>query len=85
MFEEIKNKRTNLQKRRLDAGLSQSQLAKKSGLALGTIRSLEQRQRKIENMSITSIVILCNVLKCRIENIVDDENLQYYAEKISEF
>ena len=82
MFEEITTSKTNLQKRRLDAGLTQRELAKRSGLSLSCIRDFEQKQRLIENTSITTIIILCNILNCSIENIIDNQTLIEFYKKI---
>lgn len=62
----------NLQKRRLDKDLTQNELAKKTGLALSTIRAYEQGQKIIENASLTNILKLCEVLECDIDRLIDN-------------
>jgi transcriptional regulator with XRE-family HTH domain len=57
-----------LKEKRLQAGLSQSQLAKLSGVSVRTIQSCEQGIRNI-----TSYVILkqlASTLKCEIEDLI---------------
>lgn len=66
---------TNLQKRRLDNNFTQKQLAEKTGLALSTIRAYEQRQKTIENASLTNILILCRVLNCDIDKLIDNQDI----------
>lgn len=60
----------NLQEIRLAKGLSQSQLAKKSGVSLGHIRNLEQGQRDINKTAGIILYKLSKALECRIEDLL---------------
>lgn len=56
---------TNLKERRLQAGLSQSQLADLSSVPLRTIQQYEQRQKNINSAKLESVVALSKALSCR--------------------
>lgn len=66
---------TKLQKTRLKRGLSQSELATKSGVPLKTIQHYEQKKRQIENAKLYIICDLCSSLGCKIEDILEDEKM----------
>ena len=66
---------TKLQKLRVERGLSQSELAKLSGVTVRAIQCYEQQTRPIESARLYSICSLCVVLGCRIEDILEDEEL----------
>ena len=63
MYAERK-KQTNLKRRRLAVGLSQSQLAALSGIPLRTIQQYEQQQKDINNARAEYIIALSRVLYC---------------------
>lgn len=64
---------TRLQKVRVSRGLSQGQLAKRSGVATRTIQHYEQRVRDIDGAKLKTLCGLCLVLGCKIEDILENE------------
>ena len=64
---------TKLQKVRVSRGLSQGQLAKRSGVATRTIQHYEQRVRDIDGAKLKTLCGLCLVLGCKIEDILENE------------
>lgn len=73
---------TYLQRIRKEQGLSQSQLALKSGVSLRVVQAYEQREKSIHKASVMNIEKIVNVLHCYIEdlmgmNYMDDEDLYY--------
>ena len=63
----------NLQKLRMKKGLSQNQLAAKSGVNARTIRSYEQRESPIEGARLNTLCALCFALDCKIEDLLDNK------------
>lgn len=59
-----------LQTMRLNAGLSQSQLAKKTGIKLRTIRAYEHEEYELRNASYGKVVALAKALRCNPEDII---------------
>lgn len=55
---------TNLQARRLAAGLSQSQLARASGIPVRTLQQYEQRQKNINHARADYVAALARALGC---------------------
>ena len=62
---------TNLAKLRKLRELSQSQLAKESGVSIRSIQLYEQRQTNINNAQHNHLKSLANVLCCKIEDILE--------------
>ena len=56
-------------------GMSQQDLAEASGIPKRMIQAYEQGYRSINGAKLTTLVTLANVLKCSIEQIVDDPEL----------
>ena len=69
-FEKNMNQ-TKLQMVRLSRGLSQSKLAKASGVPLRTIQAYEVRFRQIEKAEIFVLVKLAKALRCKMTEIID--------------
>ncbi len=65
---------TNLKYRRLQAGISQSQLATYSGIPLRTIQQYEQGQKNINKANAEYLISLSNVLCCEPELLLEYEN-----------
>lgn len=65
------NSTTNLKKMRLNAGLSQSQLAEQSGVPVRTIQQYEQRQKNINNAKVDYLVKISRALHCDIEMLIE--------------
>ena len=65
------NPYTRLKNRRLNSGMSQSELAAYSGVALRQIQLFEQRQRNINNAAAITLLQLSKALHCEIEEIME--------------
>ena len=64
-----------LQEERKRAKLSQSQLAEKAGIDLSTLKKYEQGTRNIDGANLKILLALAIVLDCRLEDIVEDEEV----------
>lgn len=62
--------KTNLQKARLEAGMSQSQLAAKAGISLRTLQHYEIGDRNIRKAAIETGLRIANALGCDINKII---------------
>ena len=73
---ELYNKRknnTNLKKLRLDAGLSQSELAEISDIPVRTIQQYEQNQKNINAAKAETVVKLAKALNTSVEKLMEIE------------
>ncbi len=70
-----------LREQRQKAGLSQSQLAEKSGVNVRTIQTYEQNGKNINNARLRILASLAIALDCRITEVIDDEELIDLARK----
>ncbi len=59
-----------LKRQRQLAGYTQAQLAQKTGIPLRVIRSYEQGQRSLGSAGAQTVMRLCQVLSCRMEDVV---------------
>lgn len=66
-------KNKGLQRLRKEAGLSQSQLAKKAGIRVQVLQQYEQGVRDLNGAKLATLLKLCNALECRLADIVTDE------------
>lgn len=62
-----------LREARENAGLSQVQLAKESGINLQMIRFYETGVKDINGAKLVTLLTLCDVLGCRLADVVTDE------------
>ena len=62
---------TKLKMFRLNCGLSQSELARDSGVALRQIQLFEQRRRDINNTAAITLLGLSKTLHCRMEDLME--------------
>lgn len=62
--------RTALKRLRSYALLSQSQLAKQTGIPIKTIQQYEQGQKDIRHARVDSVIALSRALSCRVEDLV---------------
>ena len=62
---------TNLQRLRLAAGLSQSQLAKAANVKLRSIQAYEQKTKDINKAQLQSACTLAKVLSIRPEDLLE--------------
>lgn len=56
-------------------GMSQKDLADKSGIPKRMIQAYEQGYRNIKGAKLTTLVTLCLALECHLSEIVDDAQL----------
>lgn len=71
-------KDTNLKRIRKNYGLSQSELAAKSGVSLRSIQMYEQRKKKINKASLETVYALAKVLKCDVIDLM--EKIDYHEQ-----
>ncbi len=73
VFDDImsRHRETNLARIRKARGLSQSGLAKESGVSIRSIQLYEQRQTDINNAQHNHLKVLAKVLGCTIEDILE--------------
>lgn len=71
-----------LQEARKKAGLSQSQLAEKAGINVRTLQHYEQGSKVLDKARIDTILKVCLALKCRIRDIIENEE---YIELLKEY
>lgn len=64
-----------LKELRTKRGLSQSQLAERSGVNLRTLQQYEQGTRNINGASLSTLVDLSKVLECKVKDILTDQEL----------
>ena len=62
---------TNLKKIREASGLSQNELAKKSGVSLRSIQMYEQRRNNINNAQYNVLKAITDVLGCKVEEVLE--------------
>ena len=62
---------TQLKQRRKNAGLSQRELAERSGVPIRTIQQYEQRQKSINKAQAESLVMLSKALCCGVEDLLE--------------
>lgn len=66
---------SKLQEKRIAAGLSQSQLAKAAGVAVGVLQHYEQGTRNIDGVKIGTLADLAAALGCKITDILESPEL----------
>ena len=64
---------TNLQRIRLDRKMSQSQLAKESGVKIRCIQHWEQGDRNINRAAVESVVSMAKALRCDITDLMEKQ------------
>ena len=62
---------TNLKRLRRQAGLTQRELAEKSGISLRTIQQYEQRQKNINKAQIDTLIPLSMALYCEVRDLLE--------------
>lgn len=77
------DKGTKLRQQRVKMSLSQSELAALSGVPIQTLRRYEQSAIQISNAKLKTLIALCLALNCKIEDIIESEELlhKYRATK----
>jgi len=73
MNEKMNNrkKETNLKYKRIQAGISQSELSEISKVPVRTIQQYEQRQKNINKAQIETLIRLSKVLCCEVEDLME--------------
>ena len=56
---------------RVRAGLSQSELARRSGVTLRSVQMYEQRHKDLGKAAVSSVLALARTLGCRIEDLLE--------------
>lgn len=67
-------KETNLKYYREISGISQSELAKESGVSLRMVQMLEQKKRNINKTGFEYVLSMAKVLGCRVEDLYESYN-----------
>lgn len=62
---------SNLKLFRLQAGLSQRQLAERSGVSIRSIQQYEQRQKNINKAQVETLVMMARVLICDVVDLLE--------------
>lgn len=68
---------SKLKEKRQSIGLSQSQLAKKSGVNIRILQHYEQGSKNFDHARIDTIMKICIALNCKLEDII--ENPEYIS------
>lgn len=65
---------SKLKTKRMETGLSQSQLAERANMNVRTLQHYEQGSKIFDNARIDTILRVCLALNCKIEDVIDNEN-----------
>ena len=75
-----------LKAKRLETGMSQSQLAEKANLNVRTIQHYEQGSKNFDHARIDTILKVCLALNCKFGEVIENQNfvdlLEQYEKKI---
>lgn len=66
---------------RLSKGFSQSKLADLAGINVRTLQHYEQESKNFDHARIDTIFSVCNVLECKLSDVITDENFISIFEK----
>ena len=66
---------------RMSKGLSQSKLADLAGINVRTLQHYEQGSKDFDHAKIETIFSICNVLGCKLSDIITDKNYVKTIEK----
>lgn len=67
--------RTKLKAVRIVAGLSQSALAKKSGINIRTLQAYEQGRKSFDNAHLETIIKVATACGCRLEHLIESPEI----------
>lgn len=73
---------TKLKEMRESRGLSQNQLAKKTGLNVRTLQHYEQHTKNFDHARIDTIMKVCITLNCKLEDVIEDEEFLALIKKL---
>ncbi len=62
---------TNLKRYRKRVGITQTELAEKSGVGLRSIQMYEQQKKDINHASVETVYRLAGILGCRVEDLIE--------------
>lgn len=62
-----------LKTKRLEAGLSQSQLAEKAGINVRVLQHYEQGSKNFDHARIDKILNVCLALNCKFDDIIENQ------------
>lgn len=71
-----------LKEKRQSKGLSQSQLAERTGINIRTLQHYEQGTKNFDHARIDTIVRICVALNCRLEDIIENEQYVELIKKL---
>ena len=57
-------------------------LAEKSGVEIQSLMCYESGKRKLDNAKLEIILKICIALKCKLKDIIEDENIKSILEEI---
>ena len=63
---------SKLKTKRMEAGLSQSQLAEKTGMNVRTLQHYEQGSKNFDHARMDTIFRVCLALNCKMEDIIEN-------------
>lgn len=72
---------SKLKTKRMEAGLSQSQLAERTGINVRTLQHYEQGSKIFDHARIDTIVKVCLVLNCKMADIIENQEYLDLLEK----
>ena len=72
---------TKLKEKRQALGLSQSQLAEKSGVNVRVLQHYEQGSKNFDHARIDTILKICIALNCNLEDVIEDEKILMLIKK----
>lgn len=64
---------TKLKAKRMEVGLTQSQLAEKAEINVRVLQHYEQGSKCFDNARIDKILKVCLALNCKIEDVIENE------------
>ena len=67
---------------RQSRGLSQSQLAEKTGINVRTIQHYEQGSKNFDHARIDTILKCCIALNCKLEDLIENEDYVELIDKM---
>ena len=65
---------TKLKIKRLEAGLTQSQLAEQTGINFRVLQQYEQGAKKFDHARIDKILNVCIALNCKLQDIIENDH-----------
>ena len=73
---------SKLKEKRQALGLSQSQLAEKSGVNVRVLQHYEQGSKNFDHARIDTIMKICIALNCKPEDVIEDEEFLALIKKL---